>query len=121
MPPIVYLCGIHKKKFLLEQGKSLLYYMCPNHKVAYRGETDSICNNFVSRNVVNIINNDIEALYAAGHLETGYKNTVLVKRWNSQYPLSHAKNKPVTVYYEVTDINEDFIQVEIKNERIMKK
>ena len=120
MQKLVFVCGVHDKRFLIERGRNLIYYMCPNYKAENRDIDDEICTNFASRNTINIIRNDIEALYEADMLKNGYKNFIVIRRWNTQKPLSHKSNQPVKMYYEVTDINESYIKIAIKNERVIK-
>lgn len=119
MLPIVYVCGIHNKKCKPEQGRDWLYYMCPNYKLENRNANENICGNFASVNVISIIENDIQALLDAKLLEIGYRDYVTVRRWDVTKPLQHKKNQAVTIYYEVVDINKDYIKVAITNERVM--
>ncbi len=112
MIPIVYVCGIHKKKFMLAQGKSLLYYMCPNHRMEYRKSGDIICNNFVSRNIIREIGYDIEDKYEENTLEVNYEGVKKVDTWKYG-----EKIKILNVHYKVLDINEDCIIVGVINER----
>lgn len=117
MQPVIYVCGIHKKRMSIEQGRSLLYYMCPNHRIKNRGEDDEICNNFISRNAINTVRDEIEVLNDAGLLKPGHKDTVTIKRWDSSRPAGHKKNSPITVFYEVYDINEDYIEIGLINRK----
>lgn len=117
MIPIVFVCGIHNKKLLPKQGRSLIYGMCPNHRAESRDENDEICNNFLSLNAINIIENDIQSLYEADILELEYSNCLLVNRWNIQRDITHKSNKPVKIFYKVMDINDDYIKISINRER----
>ena len=112
MQPIVFVCGIHKKKLKLSNGKSIMYYMCPNYKYENRTGTDNICYNFVSINVINDIKFDIMNSYDKNRLYVGYENYIKVKSWRK-------KNNPnlFKIYYKVLEISEDCIVVGVLNTR----
>lgn len=94
--------------------------MCPNHRMENRSIDDDMCNNFVSRNAINTIRMEIENLYESGLLEKGYKDYILIRRWSVDKPVNHKDNQPVKVYYKVEEIDEDYILISIKNERVIK-
>jgi len=113
MIPVICMCGIHNKKLVLKQGRSLLYYSCPNRMMEYRQEGESYCGNCVSRGGIREIKDELSWMYGEGNLKEGSTGTINIKKYKDERYGGNA-----AVYdYKVLEINEDYILAGIVNRR----
>ena len=90
-----------------------MYYMCPNHQAEYREDGDAVCNNYVSRNGIKMIKDEVGTLYELGELGVGYRDAVSLNKSSNTYK-SKGKNV-VNLDYEILDVNEDYVTVGVMN------